>query len=203
MNDKLSRGDILFFDSLPDEAFRKGCAFPVGDHPTHHVSAEDVHDHVQEIAPPPKVIPKGKFSNDFLAYVIVAKYFFQIPLCRQIEMIRMQGLPVNKGTLTGMLRALLPLLEPLYFLLVKANRMAEHWHVDETGWMNFVQVPGKEGYHWWLWVFVSSQAIVFVLDPSRSSQVPLAHFGPDAGGIVNTDRFSALFLLPRPDWNRP
>ena len=48
-------------------------------------------------------------------------------------------------------------------------------------------------HHWWLWVFVS-EVVVFVLDPSRSGDVPLRYFGPEAKGIVNTDRYNKLAL---------
>jgi len=143
----------------------------------------------------PQVIPKGMFSNAFLAHILVMKFFFQIPLHRMAMIMRMQGLAVNEGALTGMLKKLAPLLLPLYLLLTEVNRSENHWHVDETGWMHFVQVPDKQGWHWWLWVFVSPLTVVFVLDPSRSSNVPLKHFGKDARGIMNCDRFSAYGKL--------
>jgi transposase len=108
---------------------------------------------------------------------------------------RMQGLAISEGTLTGMFQKLEPLLYPLYLLLAEINRSEGHWHVDETGWMNFVQTSGKHGWHWWLWVFVSPMTVMFVLDQSRSSNVPREHFGENARGIVNCDRFSAYGKL--------
>jgi transposase len=144
---------------------------------------------------PPQVIPKGKFSNAFLAHILVMKFFFQIPLHRMAMIMLTQGLAISEGALTGMLQKLEPLLEPLYLLLAEVNRSEDHWHVDETGWMNFVQAPDKQGWHWWLWVFVSPMTVVFVLDQSRSSNVPRKHFGENARGIVNCDRFSAYGKL--------
>lgn len=142
---------------------------------------------------PPQIIPKGKFSNGFLA--LVQKYFFQIPMHRHVLMMMMQGLPVCEGTLTGTFKMLLPFLEPLYLLLAEVNRNDEHWHIDETGWMNFVQVPDKKGCRWWLWVFISKLTVVFVLEPSRSTSVPFGHLGQDAGGIISCDRYSAYGKL--------
>lgn len=144
---------------------------------------------------PPQVIPKGMFSNAFLAHILVMKFFFQIPLHRMAMIMRMQGLAVSDGALTEMLKKLEPLIFPLYLLLAEVNRSEDHWHVDETGWMHYVQVPGKQGWHWWLWVFVSPLAVVFILDQSRGSQVPLKHFGASARGIVNCDRLSAYAKL--------
>jgi len=80
-------------------------------------------------------------------------------------------------------------------LLAEVNRSEDHWHVDETGWMNFVQASDKQGWRWWLWVFVSPMTVMFVLDQSRGSQVPRKHFGENAKGIVSCDRFSAYGKL--------
>lgn len=137
---------------------------------------------------PNQAIPKGKYANNFLAHALTTKYLYQIPLHRQVSIMQRQGLSVCEGTLTGAFKALLLLLEPLYRLLIEVSRRSRRWHVDETGWLNFVCVPGKEGHRWWLWVFVS-EAVVFVLDPSRSGDVPLRYFGPEAKGIVSTDRY--------------
>src|SRR5207253_1819893 len=62
---------------------------------------------------------------------------------------------------------------------------------DETRWRVFVLHAGKAGFVWYLWVFVSKESIVFVLDPTRAHDVPEAHFGDDAEGIANVDRYSA------------
>ena len=87
---------------------------------------------------------------------------------------RMQGLTVNEGALTGMLKKLAPLLLPLYLLLAEVNRSENHWHADETGWMHFVQVPDKQGWHWWLRVFVSPLTVVV-----RAGSFPLQQCSPE------------------------
>lgn len=144
---------------------------------------------------PPQIIPKGKFSTAFLVFAIVQKYFFQIPLNRQVQQWAMQGLEVNAGTIFGCFKVIANYLTPLYNLLVKVSREQHHWHVDETRWMVFAEVPGKTGFRWWLWVFASKKATVFVLDPSRSSEVPKRHFGQEAEGVVNVDRYGAYHVL--------
>src|SRR5260370_848813 len=83
----------------------------------------------------------------------------------------------DAGTITGGLKKLVPLFQPLYELLVEHTRAAEHWHCDETRWRVFVLHAGKAGFVWYLWVFVSKEPIVFVLDPTRAHDVPEAHFG--------------------------
>ncbi|CAA7603376.1 Transposase IS66 family [Acididesulfobacillus acetoxydans] len=144
---------------------------------------------------PPQLIPKGLFSLDFLVFTIVQKYFFQIPLNRQIRQWELEGLDIHAGTLTGCFQTIGAFLVPLYALLIETSRSETHWHVDETRWMVFAEKEGKQGYRWWLWTFVSKRATVFVLDPHRSKEVPQKFFGQTARGIINVDRYGAYCVL--------
>jgi transposase len=146
---------------------------------------------------PPQVIPKGKFSHGFLAYVLVMKYFFQVPLHRLLHMMQFQGLAVNESTLISNFDTLNRLLSPLYERLVQINKEAAHWHVDETGWKIFTQSKDKLNFNWWLWVFACKQTVVYVVDASRAASVLLKHFGESAQGVVSSDRFSAYLMLSR------
>jgi transposase len=57
--------------------------------------------------------------------------------------------------------------------------------------MVFIDHEGKAGHRWWLWVFLGTDSVVFVLDPSRSHEVPEGHFSADAKLILVVDRYSA------------
>jgi transposase len=146
---------------------------------------------------PPQVIPKGMFTHGFLAHVLASKYVFQIPLYRQILQMEMQGLFINEGSLVGSFRKLHTWLTPLYERLINESRTRSHWHVDETGWHNFVLSEENQHFNWWLWVFASSDVVLYVLDPSRSTDVPRQHLGEAACGIVSSDRYSAYAKLGR------
>jgi transposase len=54
-----------------------------------------------------------------------------------------------------------------------------------------VEQQGKVGFGWWLWVFNSADTVVYILDDSRSHQVPEDHYPPQAGGVLLVDRYSA------------
>jgi transposase len=95
------------------------------------------------------------------------------------------------------LRRLAPLFEPLFEGIVARNISEDRWHADETRWEVFAEVEGKVGHRWYLWVFRSVSTVVFRLDPSRSAKVPKEHFGEEATGILNVDRYSAYkAMLP-------
>jgi transposase len=149
-------------------------------------------------APPaPKLIPKGMFSCGFWTEVLLLKYLHAMPLNRMISMLEMKGLTVSAGTLCGGLQKIEPLLRPLYQRLVAHCRSARHWHMDETRWMVFAELAEKKGYRWWLWVVLSDEACVYILDPSRSAAVPKNFLGEDAEGHLSVDRYSAYKTLSK------
>jgi transposase len=142
-------------------------------------------------APPPdKLIPKSNLGISVWAQILEHKYAFFQPLYRVLAELRSHGLHLSAGTITGGLHKLLPLFEPLYQALVEHNRAADHWHCDETRWPVFEKQAGKATFTWMLWVFATKESIVFVLDPTRSHDVPEKHFGKDAQGIASVDRYS-------------
>jgi transposase len=147
-------------------------------------------------APPAaKLIPKGLFSTGFWAQLLLEKFLFQRPLYRVRQMLSLHGLSVSGGTLTGGLKRLGELIQPLYAKICGQSRSATRWKMDETRWMVFAEVNGKVGYRWWLWVVITHNTCAYLLDPSRSSDVPKNHLGEDAQGIVNADRFKAYQAL--------
>lgn len=148
-------------------------------------------------APPaPKLIPKGAYGASFWILVLLDKFLFQRPTHRLLAFLRLSvGLTVSPGTVTGGLERLVPLFKPLYDAILAKNISDTRWHADETRWMVFATVEGKEGHRWYLWVFRSETTIAFRLDPSRSAKVPKSHFGEHAKGILSVDRYSAYKTL--------
>ncbi len=143
-------------------------------------------------APPPdKLIPKSNIGISLWVLILTRKFEFFLPLYRILAELRSHGLQLPQGTITGGLQKLVPLFQPLYKLLVEHNRAAERWHCDETRWLVFVKRTDRAGFAWSLWVFAAKESVVFVLDPTRSHDVPEGHFGEDAQGIMNVDRYSA------------
>jgi transposase len=143
-------------------------------------------------APPPdKLIPKSNLGISIWVDILRRKFEFFTPLYRLLAELRSHGLNLSSGTITGGLHKLVPLFEPLYQQLVEHNRDEGHWHADETRWLVFAKHPGKASFSWTLWVFVARESVVFVLDPTRSHDVPEGHFGEDGEGILNVDRYSS------------
>ncbi len=127
--------------------------------------------------------------------LLVVKFFAQEPVYRQINNIWGQYRTyLNDSTITGGFKKLGEYLVPLYTQLSEESRKDNHWHADETRWKVFVDHPGKTTFNWWMWVFASSKVFVYVLDKTRSSKVPI-HFGKNASGIINVDRYAGYLVL--------
>lgn len=135
-----------------------------------------------------KPIPKGMFAANFLAKILVYHFDLQIPVNRILTMMKMEGLEVSQGTLTGVLKKLHPLFLPLYRDILAKAQACTHWHMDETSWRMLCSPTKKR---WWLWVVSTPKCSCFILDPSRSAKIPKAFFGEEAEGILSVDRYGA------------
>ena len=153
-------------------------------------------------APPPaRLIPKGKYGISVWVHLLLSKFLYGQPTHRLLQDLADLGLNLSAGTLTGGLQTLAPLFEPLAAALLAKLRSESHWHADETRWMVFAEVEGKSGYRWYLWLFQSKSVVHFVLDPSRSANVPIEELVGELekvlGGILSCDRYSAYKKFAR------
>jgi len=143
-------------------------------------------------APPPaRLIERGKCGISVWLHLLLSKFLYGQPTHRLLQDLADCGLTLSAGALTGGLQALAPLFEPLEAALLTRLRRETHWHADETRWQVFIDVEGKIGHRWYLWVFQSSSVIHYVLDPTRPAKVPIAELGEVSGGIVSCDRYAA------------
>jgi len=150
-------------------------------------------------APPPRLIPRSNYDVSVWVEVILSKYRYGQPSNRSLQDLKDQGLPVSPGTLAGGLQAIAPLFEPVLEALYCKQMSETLFHNDETRWEVFVEIEGKVGTRWYLWVTRSASVVFYCIDPSRSAAVPGAHFaGIQAQQIIIVcDRYSAYKKLAR------
>lgn len=139
----------------------------------------------------PKLIPKSLLGVSVWVEILLDKFASYRPTQRLLEQWRLLGLDLAAGTITDGLHRLEPLFAPIMAALAKRNRLSHYKQADETRWLVFVEQQGKVGFGWWLWVFNSQDTVVYILDESRSHQVPEDHYPPQAGGVLMVDRYSA------------
>jgi len=147
----------------------------------------------------PKIIPRSPYGNSIWVQALLGKFLYAQPLNRILQDMKGIGLPIAQGTLTGGMKKLIPLFEPVHQAL-HAQQMRERlFHNDESRWEVFEPVEGKVGHRWYLWVTRSASVIYYKMDPGRSASVPIAYFkGLECTCvIVVCDRYSAYKKLAR------
>jgi transposase len=140
--------------------------------------------------PPPKLIPKGSYGVSIWVLVLLDKYSSYRPTERLLGQLEQYDLDLPAGTINDGLQRIEPMLRPIYEALCQRNRQGDFHQADETRWLVFVLLDGKKGYGWWLWVMLGMDTVVYLLDPSRGHEVPESHFGSEASGVLEVDRYS-------------
>lgn len=153
-------------------------------------------------APPPaRLINRGKFGISVWTQVLLDKFAYGRPSQRLVRDLADHGLQISPGTLAGGLQAIAPLFEPISHALVSRLRSEQHWHADETRWAVFVELEGKLGHRWYLWVFHARSVVHYVLDPTRSAQVVTEELVGELAevkqAILSCDRYSAYKKFAR------
>jgi transposase len=140
--------------------------------------------------PPPKLYPKTTIGNTLWVHLTVQKFLQGVPTNRTLKELSLYGFSLAEGTVTGGMQVINDLLEPLYQALIDHCRGADLWNADETTWRMFDASKTR----WWLWVIASDDAVVHILDPSRSKKVP-SNFFAGSAGVLMTDRLSSYKAL--------
>ena len=153
-------------------------------------------------APPaPRLIPKSGIGVSVWTEILLNKFLFSRALNNQCIEYGYRGLPIAPGTLTGGLKKITPLFDPLIEQLIQKQLTEDLFHNDETGWKVFEVIEGKTGYRWWLWVTQSQSVVHYTLAPSRSGDIPIEYFSALDKHleqvIVVCDRYKGYLRLAR------
>lgn len=143
------------------------------------------------VAPaPPRLYPRTNIGNSLWVHLIVQKFLQGVPTNRTLKELSLLGFSLSEGTVTGGFGIIDDLLAPLYEAIMNYCRGAKYWNADETTWRIFSADRTK----WWLWVVASADAVIYILDPSRSKKVPTEFFAGSAGTLM-TDRLASYKSL--------
>lgn len=117
---------------------------------------------------PPRLVPGGRYSNDFAIEVGISKYVDHLPLERQVRIMEREGLDVDSQTLWDQLDALGSSLAPAWTAL-RADAIRDSvLGFDETSW----KVLGKGSASrksWAMWQLCTRRVVYFSIAPDRDS----------------------------------
>ncbi|KUT77659.1 transposase, partial [Escherichia coli] len=159
-------------------------------------------DHIVQAPVPSKPIARSYAGAGLLAHVVTGKYADHLPLYRQSEIYRRQGVELSRATLGRWTGAVAELLEPLYDVLRQYVLMPGKVHADDIPVP--VQEPGSGKTRTArLWVYVRDDrnagsqmppAVWFAYSPNRQGKHPEQHLRPFRG-ILQADAFTGYDRL--------
>ena len=142
-------------------------------------------------AGPAKLLPKTRIGISIWTLILLEKYHFGIPVYRILKRLSMYDLSIPQGTIGDGLKRLKDMFNPIYDALVTKNLTSSWWQADETRWL-VMELPEKKlSFRWYLWVFITEETVVYIMDPTRAAAVIHRHFGTIIEGILLVDRYSA------------
>jgi len=160
-------------------------------------------------APAPERLIKGGLPTEaMIAYVLVAKYAWHLPLYRQAQMLLAQGIDIKRAVLAFWVGYAAAELQPLWFRLRELILTADKIAVDETPAP--VLDPGrgrtKKGFFWAVarddraWGGPDPPAVVYTYAPGRGA-VHAIKLLDGYRGIVQCDGYAAYktFANAAPD----
>ncbi len=133
--------------------------------------------------PPDKLYDRTEIGNTVWVHLVVEKFLSGVPTNRTLKEFSLRGLHLSQGTVTGGFQVINGKLDGLYQGLINHCQGADLWNADETWWRVFSK-------RWWMWLVASDDAVVYLLDPSRSKKVPNGFFG-GSKGVLMTDRLAS------------
>lgn len=123
---------------------------------------------------PERVIEKGIPGSGLLASILIDKYADHLPLYRQVQRFRRQGVDIARSTIEGWTRQGLQKLTILYDHLVAETRSQGYLQVDETP-IKVLESNKKGATHQgWYWVYYApiNGTVVFEYQPTRKRAGP-------------------------------
>lgn len=133
-------------------------------------------------APPvDQVVEGGCYGPGLYARICVDKCLNAMPLRRQERAFGRLGVPLPASTLCALFHRAGDLITPIYEALLGHVSSAPHVQADETPLPVLDERATRKG---WMWVFATTDALLFVHSPSRGQGVPDAVLGGTRGSLT-------------------
>ena len=149
-------------------------------------------------SPAPRLFDNTLYGISVWACFLFERYACFRPLNSVAAWLSDRGLAISPGTLADSVPRFVPLFEPVAQAILAYQNKAEVRHADETGWRVQALRETDRSSRAWLWTSVTTDAVYFHIDPSRSAEAAEKLFGETLlHGVIVCDRYSAYKRLAR------
>ena len=130
-----------------------------------------------------KLIPGGRYALSFAVEVAYSKYFAHLPLDRQVQMMKHEGLRVTTSALFDQIDALATALAPTYQAILRIVQAEVVLRADETPWAVLSNGHTKNE-RFYAWVAVGTKYLAYCLLDTRSKDGAATILGSFAGTLM-------------------
>lgn len=132
---------------------------------------------------PVRLVPGGRYSNDFAIEVAAAKYVQHLPLERQVRTMKGEGLIVDSQTLWDQVAALADKLEPAWKELADDAIRSDVVGFDETRWELLTKGSASKK-SWTMWELSTERVVYFAIARDRDKDAGKAFLAGFKGVAV-------------------
>lgn len=141
--------------------------------------------HCEEFVRSADVPPLTRIGSNTLAYVLYARYRLRLPFNKIRESLAdLHNFKISEGEISEKLKEAEALFGKDYEAIIELIKTAAVVHADETGWR-------MEGEYWWLWCFVTTQGVRYVLEDTRGKGVAQDALGEKKDRVLVSDGYAA------------
>lgn len=140
---------------------------------------------------PDRFIPKGIAGNSLLASILIAKFIYHLPIYRQLQRFRAEGINIPASTIDGWVKQVLDAINIIYESFKKDIKSKGYLQADETTIK--VQVGDKKGKchtgYYWVYNSPMDNVVLFDYQPNRSI-ASAENILKDFKGYLQTDGYA-------------
>lgn len=146
---------------------------------------------ILQVPAPSRTVKGGLFDESVLAFLLVHKYIYHMPLYRMKQMFTRENIPISASTLSDNVAAAINALKPIYNALKKETLGSKYLQSDETTYKVLQSEKKGKCHNGYMWAFHSppSGLIFFKYCISREHIHP-AEMLKDFHGVLQSDGFT-------------
>ena len=141
-------------------------------------------------------LPKAIAGPGLLSQIVIDKYVDHLPLYRQMERFKREGINIPYSTITDWISATCRLIIPLYDALIKIIMQSDYLHADESPIKVLDKDKKGQTHRGYFWVYHSSieRVVLFDYRQGRGREGPLEIL-KDFKGHLQTDGYAVYDLF--------
>lgn len=174
-------------DYTPGELFVKRLVIP-----QYRREEEGKAGKVIQASRPPRAIKRSIAEPGLLAQVVIDKFVDALPLNRQQERYKRNGITLAYSTLADWVKLVAEAVEPLGDALLREMLTYDYWHADETGIAVLDRIKKKDTHQGYFWTYKAGNAPLIYYDyqPGRQADRPVELLSRFKGHL-QTDGYAA------------